>query len=128
MSSDGISKATDTHTALSMAGERILSRKAGAAGAFVRLVARMNLCMSLQVVLANEAFAASVALKLTVSKMCLDVGSNVFSSAENLTTVKIKTSPFTSNRILFTDISLDFFRGNTSVLEACVNIEIVEHW
>jgi hypothetical protein len=53
----------------------------------------MDLCVSLQIVLTNEALSAAVALELSVSKMCLDVGANVFPPAEHLATVLVEASP-----------------------------------
>lgn len=58
---------TDTHPALAMSGQCILSREPAAAGALVRLVARVDLGMALEVVLADEALSAAVAAELAVA-------------------------------------------------------------
>ena len=76
-----------------MAGKSILPRETCAAWALVRLVARMNLCMTLQVVLADKALATAIALELTISKMGLDMRANVLSPAKNLAAILIEACP-----------------------------------
>jgi len=82
--------------------------------------------MAFQVVLANEAFATSIALELPVAEMCLHMRANVFASAEYLAAILVKTGPFVGNGILLTDVAEHLFRSDASVFKACVNIEIIE--
>lgn len=67
-----------------MAGESILSGETGAAGAFVGFVTSVNLGVTLEVMLAHEALAAPIASKLTIAKMGLDMGSDVFPTSKRL--------------------------------------------
>lgn len=56
-----------------MAGEGVLAGEASAARALVGLVAGVDLGVALQIVLADEALAAVVALKLTVTQVGLNM-------------------------------------------------------
>jgi hypothetical protein len=120
LSSYGIWKTTDTHSALAMARKCILSCEACATWALVRLVSGVDLRVALQVMLADKALATSVALELTISKVCLNVRSDVFSSSEDLAAALVKARPLARRRILFTDVSLNFFWCNAGVLKACI--------
>jgi hypothetical protein len=73
LSPNGIWESTDTHAALAMARECILSSEACATWALVRLASGVDLCVTLEVVLSDKALAASVALVLTVTEMGLYV-------------------------------------------------------
>ena len=86
----------------------------------------MDLRVTLEIMLTNKALAAAVAFELTISKMCLNVGSDVFFPTENLSAVLIETCPLACHGVLFTDVALDFFWSNASVLETGIYIEIVE--
>ena len=86
----------------------------------------MDLCVALQVVLANKALAASVALVLAVTEMCLDMRSDVLPSAKDLGAALVEASPLASGRILFADVLLDLFGRDAGKLVAGVYFKIVE--
>jgi hypothetical protein len=67
LSSNSISKSANAHAALAVSSKRVLPCKAGAAWTPVGLVSRMDFGVALEVVLADEAFSATIALKLSIS-------------------------------------------------------------
>jgi len=83
----------------------------------VGLVTAVNLCVTLQVVLSNKALAAVVALELTVTKMGLDVSTNVLLAAELLVAPIEEAGPLAIAVILGTDELLDILRRDASVLK-----------
>ena len=103
-------KGTVTDTTLTVARESVLSGKAVAARALVRLVTTVNLRVTLQIVLSNEALAAVVALELAIAKMGLDVGADVLLAAELLVAAIEETSPLAIAVILGANVALDFLR------------------
>lgn len=103
-----------------------MSSEASATRALVWLVAGVDLCVSLEIVLADEALSAAVALELAVTKMRLNVGANVFSSAEHLAAILVETCPLVGGGVLLADVPLDFFGSNARVLKAGINLEVVE--
>jgi hypothetical protein len=84
---------TDTHTALSVARERVMSSEGVATQTRIWLGARMNLGMSLEVVATNEALVAVVALELSVAQMGLYMGLDVLFAAEALVAVLVPADP-----------------------------------
>lgn len=68
-----ILESSDTHASLTVSGESIVSRKSIAAVAVVGFDTGVDLGVSLQIMLADEAFWAVGALVLAVVQMCLDV-------------------------------------------------------
>jgi hypothetical protein len=94
-------KHTEAHSALAVAGEGILTSEAHAAGADVVLDARVDLCVALEVVLANEALAAVVALELAIAKVSLHVSANVLLPAEALVALGEHAGPFVVLGVLF---------------------------
>lgn len=94
--------------------------------ALIRLVARMNFCMSLQVVLADKALATAIALELAISKMCLNVRTDVLSSAENFAAILVETRPLVGDGILLANVALDLFRGNSSILQAGIDLKVIK--
>jgi hypothetical protein len=120
-------KSTITDPTLAVACESILSGKAIATGALVGLVAAVDLCVTLQVVLSNEALATVVALELTVTKMGLDVSTNVLLAAELLVASVKETGPLAIAVILGADELLNILRRDTSVLDASVDVESLQH-
>jgi hypothetical protein len=126
LSAHSIGETTDTHAALAMARESILASEACTTRALVWLVPRVDLRMALQIVLSHEALSAAIALELAITKMCLDVGADVLSSAKHLPAILVKTRPLAGSGILLADVSQDFFRLNARVLEAGVYVHIVE--
>jgi len=97
-------------SALTVASQGILSGKAVAARALVRLVATVNLCVTLEVMLSNKALAAVVALELAIAKMGLDVGTDVLLAAELLVAFIKQTGPLAIAVILGADETLDILR------------------
>ena len=93
-----------------MASQGILSGKAVAARALVRLVATVNLCVTLEVMLSNEALAAVIALELAIAKMGLDVGTDVLLAPELLVASIKQTGPLAIAVILGADETLDILR------------------
>lgn len=122
--SNGISKTTDAHTALSVPCKSVLSRKTGTAGALVRLVASVNLCMTLEVMLSHKAFATPIALVLSVAEMCLDMRANILPPAEDLAAILVQTCPLVRLGILLTDVALDFFGSDAGILETRIEFKI----
>jgi len=86
----------------------------------------VDLCVALQVMLANKALAASIALVLTIAKMGLNVRSDVFSSSEDLAATMVEAGPLASCGVLLADVTRNFFRCDASELEARVNLKVVE--
>jgi hypothetical protein len=100
-------KSTVTDSTLAVACESILSGETVAAGALVGLVTTVYLCVTLQVVLSDEALAAVVALELAITKMGLDVGTNVLLAAELLVAPIEETGPLAIAVILGADEALN---------------------
>jgi hypothetical protein len=98
-----------------MACKSILTGETSSTRTFVRLVARMNLCMALEVVLANETFTAAIASELSVSKVCLHMRPDVLSSSKHLATVWIHASPLSGGCVLLADVALYLFWRDTSI-------------
>jgi dTDP-4-amino-4,6-dideoxygalactose transaminase len=86
----------------------------------------VDLCVTLEVMLSNEALAASVALVLTIAKVCLNVGSNVLSSSEDFAATVVEAGPLAGCRILLTDVARNLFRCDAGVLEARVHFKVIE--
>jgi len=86
----------------------------------------MDLGVALQIVLADKALAAAVALVLAIAKMGLNVGADVLASPKHLAAVLVETCPLARGRILLTDVALDLLRSNSCVLEARIDFQIVE--
>ena len=82
--------------------------------------------MSLQIVLSYEAFPAAIALELSIAEMGLNMRANVLSSSKHLSAVLVQTRPFVGNGILLADVSQNFFWRNAGVLEASVDLEVIE--
>jgi hypothetical protein len=120
-------KSTVADPTLAVACESILSGKAIAAGALVGLVTTVNLCVTLQVVLSNEALAAVVALELAITEMGLDVGTDVLLAAELLVAPIEETGPLAIAVILGANEALDILGRDTSVLDASVDVESLQH-
>jgi hypothetical protein len=120
-------KSAVTDSTLAVACESILSGKAIAAGALVGLVATVNLCVALQVVLSDEALAAVIALELAITKMGLDVGTDVLLAAELLVAPIEETGPLAIAVILGADEALDILGRDTGVLDASVDVESLQH-
>jgi hypothetical protein len=97
-----------------MPSECVLPCEASAAGAPVRLIAAVDLGVSLEVVLTDEALSASVALELSIAKMRLDMGTYVFSSSKDLCASWVKTGPLACRWILLANVSLDFLGRDAS--------------
>lgn len=82
--------------------------------------------MTFQVMRANKALVAEITLVLTVSEMCLNVGSDVFFSPKTLPTLLEHTRPFPSLCILFAHVFTDIFLGETSIQNRAVDLQFVE--
>jgi hypothetical protein len=95
---------------LTVTGQGILSSKAVAARALVGLVATVNLCVTLEVMLSNEALAAVIALELAIAEVGLDVGTDVLLAAELLVASIKQTGPLAIAVILGADETLDILR------------------
>ena len=80
--------------------------------------------MSLEVVLTDETFAAAIATELPIAEVCLHMRPNVLSTAKDLATFGIQARPLSGGSILFTDISLDFFGRDASVLETRIDFHV----
>jgi hypothetical protein len=120
-------KSTVTDSTLAVACESILSGEAVAAGALVGLVAAVDLCVTLEVVLSDEALAAVVALELAITEMGLDVGTNVLLAAELLVAPIEETGPLAIAVILGADEALNVLGRDASVLDASVDVESLQH-
>ena len=128
LSSYGISESTNAHATLPVPCKCVLSCKTGTTGALVGLVASVDLCVTLEIVLPHKALAASIALELPVAKMCLDVRADVFSSAEDLAAILIQACPLVCLGVLFADVSLDFFGSDAGVLKARIDLKVCVEW
>lgn len=73
LGTDLTSKAANAHATLPVPYKHVLSCKASAAKALVGLIASVDFCMVLKIVLALKALAASTAPKLSVAEICLNV-------------------------------------------------------
>jgi hypothetical protein len=118
------SKAANAHATLSVPCKCVLSCKATAARALIGLVASVDFCMALKIVLAHKALAASSALKLSVAKMCLNVRADIFPPNKDLAAILVQTCPLVCLSILLADVALDLFGGDTAVLEAGIDFEV----
>lgn len=120
-------KCSFTDTALTVAGQGVLSGEAVATGALVRLVAAVDLRVALQVVLADKAFTAMIALELTVAEVSLDMSTNVLLAAKLLVAAVEKASPLAIAVVLRANVALDFLSTDASVFDTGVNVESLEH-
>jgi hypothetical protein len=77
-----------------MSGQRIHPCKGTATSADVVFNTHVNLCVTLKIVLSNEALLASVALVLPVTEMCLNMCTYILAAAElRVPAARIKASP-----------------------------------
>ena len=90
---------TDAISALPMACQCIMTREGISAQARIRLGARVDLGMSFQIVTSYKAFVTVVTSKLSITKVSLDVGFDVFFSSEFLVATYILANPFVVKRI-----------------------------
>lgn len=74
--------AANTHAALPMPSQGIMSGEHITTEAFIWFVTGMYLGVALKVVSADEAFIAVITLVLAISKMCLDMGLDVLFPSE----------------------------------------------
>ena len=84
-------KGTNTHAALSVAGESIVSSEAVSTLAWIGLNSAMNFGVSFEIVLADKTLLAVTTLELSISKVRLDVGFDIFFPSETFLAVGIQT-------------------------------------
>lgn len=83
----------------------------------------MDFCMTLEIVLANEAFLAVRALILAVTEMSLYMGLDILLSSETLLAVWIKTQPFTVNRIRTLDEGCNVIDRDTCICKCLIDVD-----
>lgn len=120
----GVGEAAAADAALAVPGEGVLAGEAAAAGAAVRLVARVDFGVPLQVVLPHEALAAMVAAELPVAQVRLHVAADVLAPAERLAAGWEEARPPVAERVLRADVRGDFFGGDARVFDRCVQVQV----
>lgn len=93
----------------------------------VWLDATMNLAVSLEVVLAYKTFVAMITAKLSVAKVGLDVRLDVFFAPKFLPATVVHAHPFLVNQVRTADEGCNLIRGDASVFDRCIDLEI-ELW
>ena len=112
---------SDTHSALSMAGQGVVPGEYVSAKTLVRLVSGVDLCVPFEVVAAHETLAAMLAFVLTISQVCLDVRFDILLSTESAPTLWMKTHPFSIFYIGTEYEGRDLVRGDSCFVDRCMN-------
>ena len=108
---------TNAVTALPVAGEGVVARKRVAAEAGVRLRARMDLGVALEIVAAHKTLAAVVAAELAVAQVGLHVRLDVFFAPELLVAVFVLADPFGVDGVGAFDELGDVVKGHVGLLD-----------
>lgn len=103
-----------------------MSGKAVAAKAWIWFDTTVNLCMSLQVVLAYKTLLAVRALELTIAEMGLDMRLDIFFATKALVAVLVETKPFAITWIRTGDEVGDVIDGNTRFSDGLLKIDAAD--
>jgi hypothetical protein len=85
----------------------------------------MDLCVALEVVLADKTFAAMAASVLAIPKMSLDMASDVLATAKGLgLTAREKTCPSMSDRVLLGDVGCNFLGRYSCIFNGAFDVQV----